>query len=479
MRAFFDWLLGRKTEVLWRELQNSGTQKRFDALCRANPQSISSHFAEWRTVPEDIRNDGKSVQRYAGTLMAVATYFRDRLQQPELMNDLIGTEESNPLLYWQNHSPAVAKLQSSFRFEEAEALLTKILNRLQTGTGHVTSIRAMTLGNLGTCRFELRDADSAVVYFRQALAICEQESDTEGIQAYLGNLFQAHRYRNDPEAASESALKLSGFFSAGDPQLSTWYARQAEIVRGGEPLSRVIATIGGRNYELNMLPAETEGSVKFLLYRNRLPLKLSTELTRRGDELFLQSLLEPALEFYRQAAQSDPPDPQPHYQRAFALMMSARYADAIEACHVTEELAPGWFHCREMLWMAQQLLIGKFDHEVLVTTGIVDDFNQPPKQNLNALVKVMKSFPGVASLHLRHGQTLTALDRRSEAAAAFRQGLTCELIPDVETRLCVALATVLEAGPERGELLRRAQDPEGNYVAAATAEVLERLFNRT
>ena len=99
--------------------------------------------------------------------------------------------------------------------------------------------------------------------------------------------------------------------------------------------------------------------VLFVFERNRITLHPAEELTRRGMDLGSQGHREEALALFREAAQADPYDPHAHYQEGYTLLQLQRYPQAIESYQATEQLAPGWFDCRNNLWLTEQLALGK------------------------------------------------------------------------------------------------------------------------
>lgn len=486
MSRFFDWLFGRSLppigspDELFRALAVAVTQRdsrKLGQLCRANEKSITEHFATWQKVPEAIRNDQSALQRYGNTLVGIAQCFQHVLKRPELMQALIGAEDDNPILYWQNRSSEIAKLQQSLQFGKAEEMLRGILAKFEHPVGDGPQIKAQVLGTYGIGRFQQGETKEAREYFQQALSLCEQQRDEDGIRAYLSNLFEVHRYRDESQPAAAVAERLATTLQQTDPNASAWYKRQSQMVRVGEPLNRAVARSNGTLCELDMLPASENQRVSFEFYRNRITLQPAAVYTRHGDEAATNGKVDEALAAYQQAAEADPFDPNPHYQRSHLLMLENRCADAIEACHTTETLAPGWYQCREAQHLAEQNVIGRIDHELILSLAALDDAGFAPAKNVAIAEGALKAFPDSASLLLRYGRNLARVDRTQDAIAALTRGLDSADSTDVETRLCVELAAITEPSSERTSLLQRARNPEGNLIAAAMATVIERQFS--
>ena len=148
-----------------------------------------------------------------------------------------------------------------------------------------------------------------------------------------------------------------------------------------------------------------------------------------------------------------------------------QYAKAVECYEATEKLAPGWFHCRSDLWLAQQLARKNSDNSMWLVLRELEDGNKTPAQKLKLAKMALVKSPELAPLHLLMGESLLKLDRRKDAEGSFRKGLISSHEPDFKTRLLVDLALVLESGEEKRRLLHEARELNGNLIAAAMAAV--------
>lgn len=449
----------------------SGNQRQLERLCGANREAIVNHFPAWQKVPESLRTDPPAMQRYVQGMVAIAEVFANRLGTPTLLQRLMGTSESNPLIRWQDQLTQARQLMSELRYAEARDLLTDLLIDVRglQGSG-VDSYLPITLGCLGECYFQTREAEKAIPHLEEALRLCQKTGDGEGVVAYVGSLYEVQRYLGQPEPAARYAEQLADALEKqGQPVDATRYRKQAAIVRAGEPLNRVVAIVDNVRQELAEV-TEVEGKhIQFVFERNRLTLRPAVEHARRGEERGSAGRYEEALAAFREAAQADPFDPHARYQEGFTLLQLRRYAEAVECYQATEALAPGWFHSHSDLWLAEQLALGKVDHATLVGLHVLEDGPQPPTEKAHLAEQLLARVPDLAPLHLLHGKNLASLGRRAEARAAYREGLECAEEPDVKTRLLVELGVLVDDLSERTALLQQAATLSGNLVAAATA----------
>src|SRR5262249_23190206 len=186
----------------------------------------------------------------------------------------------NPVLRWQESLKQAREEMASLRLNDAIARLTDLaidVGRLR-GTA-VEDYLPVVLGSLGECYFHSGQHDRALEPTRQALERVRHRDDVEGIVAYLGNLYEIHRYRGEPQPAARQPEELASTCERkGDADQARRYRHQARLVRAGEPLLRVVIDVGGKRYELDEVLAGIEGAVRFLFERNRLALAPSRAL---------------------------------------------------------------------------------------------------------------------------------------------------------------------------------------------------------
>jgi tetratricopeptide (TPR) repeat protein len=445
--------------------------RRLEKLCRANQGMIAEHFPRWQKVPDQMRGDRAALDGYMHALVTIAQCFAQRLGTAELMERLMGTEQTNPLARWQKSLQQAVKLIEELRFPEARDLLTNLLIdfRRSEGSG-VDAYLPITLGRLGECYFQAGEAEKALPHLDQACRLCEENGDAEGVIAYLHNLYEVHRYLGQPEPAAVYNERLAAILEQQGRRTEAARARkQAQIVRAGEPLNRVIAVVNDTRCEIDDVEVGADQKVQFLFERNRVTLRPAETLTQRGEQLAGAGRYEEALGEFRAATQADPFDPHCRYLEGLTLLYLGRPVDAVESYQAAEERAPGWFHCRADLWLAQQMTLGTIDQPTFLALNVLEDGQASPKEKVRLAEEALARAPHLAALHLERGKNLVRLARSEEARTAFRQGLACASESDVRTRLLVELGVLVEEQGERVSLLREAATLKGNLVAAATA----------
>ncbi|OAI55212.1 hypothetical protein AYO44_00435 [Planctomycetaceae bacterium SCGC AG-212-F19] len=454
----------------------AGDQRQLAGLCRAHQDLIRTNFPQWRKVPEALRGQGPEMQRYAHALVTVAQHFAERLGKPDLLQLLVGSEESNPLHQWKERLEKARARMTEMQYAEAIQELSDALIDVRglhgSGVDHFLPI---TYGYLGECYFDSAHAEKALAPFQQALALCEKQQDTDGIGAYLGNLYEAHRYLEQPEPAASYAARLADWYArAGKPKEADRFRRQTDVVRAGEPLNRVVAVVDDQRFELSQVPPIKDGRLQFVFERNRITLRPAAVLTQRGEEEAKQQQFDEALDRFRQAARADRFDPHSRYLQGLTLLHLERYNEAVDCYEATEDLAPGWFHCRADLWVAQELAMGRLEHEIFTALMALEDGSDPPTEKVELAEAVLSRVPELTVLHLMYGKNLALLGRMAEAGAAYRKGLACGDEPDTKTRLLLELALVTDTPAEKIRLLEETRQLNGNLVAAATAAVILR-----
>jgi tetratricopeptide (TPR) repeat protein len=457
-----------------------GDHKKLERLCRKNRQTVVDSFPGWQQPPETVRNDPVAMQSYAQAIIALAQVFAVRLACPDLLDRLIGTEESNPLLKWQKHLGQAKDLMAELRYADARDLLTNLLIDVRDLKGSGTDkYLPITHGYLGECYFQTRDAEKAVPHFEVALRLCEQIGDKPGVIAYLGNLYEVHRYLGWSEVAAGYAERLAApLEEQGRTAEAARYRKQAGIVRTGEPRNRVVAVVDGLRYEIDEVGVVEGKRIEFVFERNRITLRPAADLAGKGDELGRQGRYEEALELFRDAARADPFDPHARYLEGYTLLHLQRYPQAVESYEATEELAPGWFHCRSNLWLAQQLALGNLGHDTGVAILVLEDSPFPAGEKISLAEQILSRAPSLAPAHLLLGKCLAQTGRKADAQSAFRQGLACAAEPDVKSRLLVELGALTEDDQQRTSLLREAQALNGNLTATAQATLVLKAFPR-
>jgi len=476
--GFWDRLFGRRRpealtpDALREQLFDAvSDESRFMALCRDHEAVILRSFVDWKVVPKHLREDAAAVNRWGRGLIAIAQQFAQQ-GNPELLDLLRGPPGKNPLELWGERLSEAKAFIDEQRFPDAIAVLMSCLEHAKglSGPGKDHYL-ALTHGGIGHCLFHSGDVKQAEPHVAAALRLCQEsdsESDREGVPIYLNRLYEIRRYLGDAAGAAEIADRL-----AREPgsERERWQ-QQAAILRSGEPLNRVVVRIGEKSFELGELP-HIDGSVKFEFRRNRDGVLLAEDLLTLGSQHASGGELEQALSYFQQAAKVDPFHPEPHYLGGLTLLHLRRYQEAVASYEKTEELAPGWFHCRADLTLARALHSGRIDQETFRAVEKIDGESNP-EACLQQADAALARAADLAILHLQKGRALAQLKRSDEARAAFDRGLSVAEDVDVRTRLLVELANCTRDPMQRTQLLEDAIALSGNLVAAAMAKVMLR-----
>jgi tetratricopeptide (TPR) repeat protein len=152
-------------------------------LINNNSDRIKTEFRSWLKPPQFLRTDAAAARLYAHTLWTIARLF-EKSGDPSLR---IAAE--GELAQWNEALERAPRLTESGMAAEAVVLLRETLDDIATtwgpGTGHY---RARCLGYLGLALDRLGDTSEAVRVTREALEICRQAGDEEGVEAYTQNL---------------------------------------------------------------------------------------------------------------------------------------------------------------------------------------------------------------------------------------------------------------------------------------------------
>src|SRR5665213_3285138 len=444
-------------------------------LAAANRPAISQNFADWQRVPESIRNNPDAMQRYAGTLIALAEMFRDRFQDASLMAHLAGTSSDNPLAQWEAKLRQADALSRELRFEEAKQLLTAtLIDMRDVQSGGPVSYQAVTHGRLAHTLFSSGDIEGARGHMLRALELSSERGDAQGTAAGLRGMYEVLRYEGKFKEAADYADKLAAQLTTmGNADDARNWSKQAARVRAGEPLCRIVFFVNDRQFEADEMPRLAEARVRYGFCRNRPALALCEGLVQRAMQAGGKGNFDEALAGFREAAKVDPFDPNPHYHAAVTLMHLEQPSEAFAEYDATEELAPGWFNCRGERWLAAEIAGGRVEQAVffILRTEEMPEQSASWEHKLGLADEGLAHAPDLALLHLYRGKCLMNLNRIAEAQAAFTIGLAHAPEPDIRTRLLFELQVVATDPAEKIRLLREAADLNGNLGAAAVARV--------
>lgn len=457
------------------EAAATGSARQITKFCKRHRDQISRHIEALRVVPEHLRADAVYIDRYMSALVPTAQCLASQFGDPRLLQALIGTEENNPILRWDRLLHELPQLLQDLQYDEAETRLRDMLAQTEKTQGTANLRYAVyARGNLGQCFFHQGRVSESKEQMEQALQMCRDAGDAEGVLTYLHNLIDVERFLGVTERAATRCDEFAAeLLRAGHKQQAAKASSRAALIRSGEPLNRVIVHSGDETMELDEVTPRKDAHFQFVFERNRPRLNKTAILTQRACELAGNGELAAAQELFEQAAEVDPHDPDPVFQSAVCLMEMGVCDQAVKHLDNVERLAPGWFQSRSDRWLAGQIAEGALPHEAFMVLRHLQDANLPLRERLSLCRQSLDRFPQFAPLWLVYGNARRDEGRNSDAERAYRTGLSCAAEPDVQARLAVALAAILPADhAERASLLEQAQNPGGNLIAAATARMI-------
>lgn len=451
--------------------KSAGHLRRF---CKAYQDQIATHAEAMRTLPQSVRVNEQQADKFIQGLAAAAQCLQSDLGDSRLWDVLVGKPQDNPIAQWQAFIDSVhermAQLEHAAMIDELQPLLAEAEH---LGGEGARQYEAILRGRLGELLFHSGRVQEARKPMEEALDLCTELGDQEGICIYLSNLVEVARYEDDhPRAVALAEKLLAQLRFAGDAERIKQTEMQLRLLRAGEPLCRIVCRHEGLQLELDELPTDLDGQFDFEFVRSRPTLQMATALTEHAMAMASDGEYADAHEILQQAAEIDPLDPNPPYQDGMVLMEMGFYGAAREAFERVEELAPGWFRCRSDRWLAGQLERGAWPDEVLRILRVLDDGGLQEPDAVELAKKAVEKFPEFAAFWLHLGDALRHADEK-EAEAAYREGLKHAAEPDVESRLLCALAGIMPPkSKERSKLVNRAHSLNGSRVAEAVAKLL-------
>lgn len=468
---------------LWEALlgaRRKGDMRRFAKLCNSHVDVIVAAIPRWQKPPEGVANNSQALNEYIQTLGRVAELLRDS-GHPELWNALVGRPNDNPISIWERKLKEANSLANETRFDEAaELLMNHLIDTRQLRGNAVDRLQSLSHGSLGHIRFSAGKVSDAVGHYEQALQLCREQNDDEGVRVYSSNLYESQRYLGNHQLAADYARELAqAWGAAGNPALANRYSRLNQVVRDGEPLLRVVAHLDGKVLELDEIENQPSMKLELHFWRNRPSLPGASKRLERGKALASKRQYDEALELFREAAKIDPYEPDAHYQAAMVLCEQQLYPQAVEEYETCEALAPGWYFCRSDLWVARQLALGAMPHEVFLAMRFLQDGPPEASERMNIASKMRPYAEAIPLFMFLYGQLLQQTGKSKEAALLWQRALEGDVEPDVRSRLLVTLSAVEKEAKRRRQLLQEAVELNGNLIAAAGASLSLRFGNQS
>ncbi len=436
------------------------------SITESHSDAILVQFPAWQRMPEDTRAQPEALEQYAQALIGLAHYYAEVRQDTRLL-EMLQRNADSPFAAFDALLERSKAARDALRFAEARAELERGLSDLGAMQGPAAEgWTAVLLGAMGDLAFQQRDRDAALRHNHAALAKCEALDDSAGIWAYCQNLFDAHRYYGEGPAAAAYAARLT---TLSEPKSTgaLWFEAQERLCLEGEPLLRMVTE--SESGDLAELKDSTfQGRVHIAFRRNR-PSLLATHVhSATGADAGRSGDFVTALEHFTHAAQSDPFDPDPHYQLGVSHLYLRYYDDAAAAYARTDALAPGWFNCRSYRRLAVAMQRNELTHELMCLVLRLDDELSDPATASKALRAATEHAGELGLVFLQLGRVQASVHQPATAIKTFRRGLECEDDPDSHCRMLFHLAMLLE-GEERSDLLHRVRAIDGHLFSSAAA----------
>ena len=419
-----DWLRSRSTpsrpDDLRAALLDAFERKDYErAMCLINDNSdrIRSEFRSWTTAPESLSGDADALSRYVNTLMTIARVF-EKSGDASLRIWLEGGGRDTPLTQWNDALQRAGRMTESGLAAEAVVLLRVTLDNIATATGTGVSYhRARCLGSLGAALNKMGSTSEAVRVTREALEICRQAGDEEGVKVYTQN------------------LDVIGSCEIPDP-------------RSGHRFKVIFKDSDGRTLLPEELPGET-GRCTWQ-FRDAKPAHPEAQrLHEEGRAAGQKGDHDTAIALFTKAAGLDPSWPYPVYDRAFACLLKHEFDAALAGYRKTLELSPlGYFVAAVAADMLTREAAGEFPDGLYAAFAMLE--HMPADQQRHIAGQLVAQFPSHApawDLHARF------LEDPSDKLAAIERGLLARPDPDTRGSLLVQKAGALHASGQRDAAL--------------------------
>ena len=335
----------------------------FSAVVANNRETIRQRFSEWQQIPAAIRNDQAAFERYAQTLIHIASAF-ERLGDASLMAMLRGHPNDNPLDKWSRDIVTARTLIDAHRADEAVKLLTTLLAEIDNTSGSGgTHFRPRVLGTLGIALHHAGDTARAVKVTREARELCEKAGDRKGVEAYTQNL----------DAMGTIVVPARGS-SDGTHTLVVRDEKGRRLT-----FDELLAARGKLQYEIrggDAVPAE------------------AARLHEEGRLTGARGEYDEAISLFTTAANLAPSWPYPVYDRAFTHLLKQDFASALADYRKTLDLAPeGFFTAAESAEMLSREVAGQIPSG-LFATFMIHGRSLPPEARRDLAEQIIEKHPG-------------------------------------------------------------------------------------
>jgi tetratricopeptide (TPR) repeat protein len=387
-------------------------------LINENSDRIKSEFRSWTTAPQSLGDD--LLSRYVNNLVTIARVFEKSGDASlRILLEGGGRDSPNPLSQWTEALERARRLTEGGQAAEAVILLRETLENIATGTGTgVSHYRARCLGSLGGALHKMGNTSEAVRVTREALEVCRQAGDEEGVQVYTQN------------------LDVIGSFEIADP-------------RSRHRLNVVFRDSEGRTLLPEELPGRT-GRCTWEIRDARPPHPEAQRLHEEGRAAGQNGDQDTAIALFTRAAGLDPSWPYPVYDRAFAHLLKEEFDAALADYRKTLELSPlGYFIAATAADMLTREAAGEFPPGLYAAFAMLE--HMPPEQQQSIAAQLVEKFPSHAPAWALHARFLEA---PSDRLAAIERGLLAHPDPDTRGSLLVQKAFAVHANGERERALQ-------------------------
>lgn len=402
--------------------------QRLSTLCRENLEQIGTSFAAWLFPPDTIVHDSPEYRRYFNALYLISKVPADVLGSGYgLFAALVAADQSNPFAIWEstiNRALALMKVEGEFK-AAADVLTDHLIDvRDLHGFGYA-HMSATTHWYISQSSCNLRDRDATIKHAEQALSLtCQIGDHPNYADRYLKWLWNAHRYFGESQPAGEYAARLGQrLTTSGNAAEGLFYRRQADLLAVGEPLTRVTLRDGRHVYELGDMPDADGVVLRGNVERNRMSLLATSQHMECARIAMTDRRFDEGFAAFRQAADTDPHDPSPHFEVGKWSILCSGFAEAVDALATCERLAPGWPDCRRALWLAERWLVGDLDPTDIDLLTKPWMTSTDAEDRLTRIEQLVKRYPGWALSHLYEAEQLRSMGRSDESVRACQRGL--------------------------------------------------------